>query len=97
LPTANPSAPKPETPAPPTTNQPSVAHPTDTCDVPPLCAFFPAPDLPSDSPSSPSNGSQVLGPDTLSQTPEVDSLALLGTGLLGFGGYAVTRWRARRR
>jgi hypothetical protein len=47
--------------------------------------------------SSTGTGSQVLPPDTLTQTPELDSLALLGTGLLGFGGYAMTRWRGRRR
>lgn len=30
-------------------------------------------------------------------TPELDSLLLFGFGLTGFGGYAVTRFRARRR
>jgi hypothetical protein len=30
-------------------------------------------------------------------TPELDSLVLFGTGLLGAGGYALTRFRARRR
>jgi hypothetical protein len=43
------------------------------------------------------NGAQVLPPDTLSQTPELDSLALLATGLLSFGGYTMKRWRGRRR
>ena len=30
-------------------------------------------------------------------TPELDSIVLFGTGLLGAGGYALTRFRARRR
>jgi hypothetical protein len=30
-------------------------------------------------------------------TPELDSLLLFGVGLSGIGGYAVTRYRARRR
>jgi hypothetical protein len=30
-------------------------------------------------------------------TPELDSLVLFGTGILGAGGYALTRFRARRR
>ena len=29
-------------------------------------------------------------------TPELDSLALMGSGLLGLGGYALLRLRARR-
>jgi hypothetical protein len=32
-----------------------------------------------------------------SATPELDSLVLFGTGLLAAGGYALTRFRARRR
>jgi hypothetical protein len=32
-----------------------------------------------------------------SATPELDSLVLLGAGLLGTGGYALTRLRATRR
>jgi hypothetical protein len=31
-----------------------------------------------------------------SATPELDSLVLFGTGLLGAGGYVLTRLRARR-
>jgi hypothetical protein len=27
----------------------------------------------------------------------MDALALFGTGLMGMGGYAMTRWRSRRR
>jgi hypothetical protein len=30
-------------------------------------------------------------------TPELDSLALMGSGLSAFGVYALNRWRARRR
>jgi hypothetical protein len=33
----------------------------------------------------------------LSATPELGSLVLFGTGLVGAGGYALTRFRARRR
>jgi hypothetical protein len=33
----------------------------------------------------------------LSATPELDSLALFGTGLVGLAGYGMVRWRARRR
>ena len=33
----------------------------------------------------------------LGATPELDSLLLFGFGLTGLGGYAVTRYRARRR
>lgn len=36
------------------------------------------------------------GPTSLGATPELDSLMLFGTGLLGAGGYALTRLRARR-
>jgi hypothetical protein len=36
-------------------------------------------------------------PVSASATPELDSLVLFGTGLLGAGGYALTRFRARRR
>ena len=32
-----------------------------------------------------------------SATPELDSLLLFGAGLTGLGGFAVTRYRARRR
>jgi len=35
--------------------------------------------------------------DVLAQTPELDSLALFGTGALGMLGYGVTRLRAARR
>ena len=35
--------------------------------------------------------------DVVGATPELDSLVLFGTGLLGAGGYALTRFRARRR
>jgi hypothetical protein len=34
---------------------------------------------------------------SVSATPELDSLLLFGFGLSGLGGYAVTRFRARRR
>jgi hypothetical protein len=37
------------------------------------------------------------GGDILAQTPELDSLALLGTGALGMPGYGITRKRAGRR
>jgi hypothetical protein len=37
-----------------------------------------------------------LGPD-VGATPELDSLALMATGLLGMGGYGMQRWRASRR
>jgi len=37
-----------------------------------------------------------VGPP-ISATPELDSLVLFGTGLAGAGGYALTRFRARRR
>jgi hypothetical protein len=36
------------------------------------------------------------GPPSPSATPELDSLLLFGFGLTGIGGYAVTRYRARR-
>ncbi|HLZ27788.1 MAG TPA: hypothetical protein VKV73_10750, partial [Chloroflexota bacterium] len=36
------------------------------------------------------------GSPQLSATPELDSLALMGSGLLGLGGYALLRLRARR-
>jgi hypothetical protein len=40
---------------------------------------------------------QTLPPPTdLAATPELSSLMLLGSGLLGAGGYALTRFRARR-
>jgi hypothetical protein len=31
------------------------------------------------------------------ETPELDAFALFGTGILGMGGYALARWRGRRR
>jgi hypothetical protein len=37
------------------------------------------------------------GPPAPGATPELDSLLLFGFGLTGLGGYAVTRYRARRR
>jgi hypothetical protein len=37
------------------------------------------------------------GPPSPSATPELDSLLLFGVGLSGLGGYAMTRYRARRR
>jgi hypothetical protein len=37
------------------------------------------------------------GPPSPAATPELDSLLLFGVGLSGLGGYAVTRFRARRR
>jgi hypothetical protein len=33
----------------------------------------------------------------LSATPELDSLLLFGTGLVGVAGYGALRWRSRRR
>jgi hypothetical protein len=36
-------------------------------------------------------------PVSAGATPELDSLVLFGAGLLGAGGYALTRFRARRR
>jgi hypothetical protein len=48
----------------------------------------------------PING-RILGPfaggDIVAQTPELDSLALFGTGALGMLGYGLTRVRAARR
>ena|SRR5579864_6549814 len=41
-------------------------------------------------------GSSFFGTG-LSSTPELDSLALLGVGALGLGGYALTALRARKR
>ncbi len=35
-------------------------------------------------------------PPPPSDTPELDSLLLFGSGALGLSGYALTRWRARR-
>ena len=43
-------------------------------------------------PPSPPGGDPKPG-----ATPELDSLLLFGVGLSGLGGYAVTRYRARRR
>ncbi len=40
---------------------------------------------------------QPTGGVSPSATPELDSLVLFGTGLLGAGGYALTRFRACRR
>ena len=42
---------------------------------------------------------RATGPEAPSPgaTPELDSLVLFGTGLLGAGGYALTRLRAARR
>jgi hypothetical protein len=34
--------------------------------------------------------------DVIASTPELDSLALFGTGMLGMLGYGMTRLRARR-
>jgi hypothetical protein len=34
---------------------------------------------------------------TPAATPELGSLALFGSGLAGLGGYALLRWRTRRR
>jgi hypothetical protein len=42
---------------------------------------------------TPSTGSSV---PNLAATPELDSLVLFGTGLLGAGSYVFTRIRARR-
>lgn len=36
-------------------------------------------------------------PPSVSATPELGSLLLFGTGLVGAGGYALTRFRTRRR
>jgi len=36
-------------------------------------------------------------PPSMAATPELDSLALMGSGLFGFAGYGLTRWRSRRR
>ena len=36
-------------------------------------------------------------PPSPAHTPELDSLLLFGVGLTGLGGYALTRYRARRR
>jgi hypothetical protein len=36
-------------------------------------------------------------PPPMASTPELGSLLLFGTGLAGAGGYALTRWRSRRR
>jgi hypothetical protein len=36
-------------------------------------------------------------PPPVSATPELDSLLLFGSGALGLSGYALTRWRARRK
>jgi hypothetical protein len=33
----------------------------------------------------------------MGDTPELGSLALLASGLVAGGGYALTRWRSRRR
>jgi hypothetical protein len=42
------------------------------------------------------NQNQGNGPQW-SATPELDSLFLFGTGVLGLGGYALTRLRSKRR
>jgi hypothetical protein len=42
-------------------------------------------------------GKGCTDPVNVSATPELDSLALLGTGLVGMAGYAVLRVRAGRR
>ena len=57
------------------------------------CNWFPF--LPWCSPPKPNPGP---GPSPkLAATPELDSLVLFGFGLSGVGGYALTRFRARRR
>jgi hypothetical protein len=38
-----------------------------------------------------------LPPADMAATPELGSLALLGSGLVAAGGYALTQFRARRR
>jgi hypothetical protein len=45
----------------------------------------------------PTNPGCMADPPPVNATPELDSLVLFGTGLLGAGGYALTRFRARRR
>ena len=45
-------------------------------------------------PAGGAGGGGITPPPTA--TPELDSVALLGTGLLGMAGYAVTRMRASR-
>jgi len=42
-------------------------------------------------------GGGTGGGPSLAATPELDSLLLFGFGLSGLGGYAVSRYRARRR
>jgi hypothetical protein len=44
------------------------------------------------------DGTYLLGAGTVfAATPELDSLALFGTGAMGMAGYAMMRFRARRR
>jgi hypothetical protein len=47
--------------------------------------------------NSPDNQYCVPDSPPMNATPELDSLLLFGTGLAGVGGYALTRFRARRR
>jgi hypothetical protein len=43
------------------------------------------------------NGGNDYDQPSLAATPELDSLALFGTGTVGMAGYALTRLRASRR
>ena len=43
------------------------------------------------------NGNSGVGNPPSAATPELDSLALFGTGAAGMAGYALMRIRARRR
>jgi hypothetical protein len=45
----------------------------------------------------PTNPACTVDPPAVNATPELDSLVLFGTGVLGAGGYALTRFRALRR
>jgi hypothetical protein len=48
-------------------------------------------------PTNTFSGAPAFGPGVWAQTPELDSLALFGTGALGLVGYGLTRLRAGRK
>lgn len=78
-----------------TTYAQSYTPQVDIAQVSPLCTWLPW--LPWCTRGGGGVGGGGGGGPVLAATPELDSLLLFGFGLSGFGGYAFTRFRARRR
>ena len=53
--------------------------------------------LPGDGGLAPDLGDATFGGPNMAATPELDALTLFGSGLVGMGGYALSRFRARRK